>query len=245
MTPLTDTELEKSFLLDQFRDFYKEIIAQKEKIAETDTRRQHDPGYEIRQHLMELLKRQEIEAQQYGKGYGLSFYKEAQYVMAILADEIFIHDIGWDAAEAWKDDLLEFRFFNTNSAGELFFQKTDDLLKDADPRASEIAGICFWALSLGFKGKYRGGSDSGELDHYRERLFRFIFHKNPNTEAEHLFLQSYQHTLTEGSGRRLSYLKGFLYAIMASFAGFLIISFFVWSGITDELMQIVDRIGRL
>ncbi|HAO22313.1 MAG TPA: hypothetical protein DCQ37_18720 [Desulfobacteraceae bacterium] len=235
-----EKEGKESLLLRQFRDFYKEVIIQKEMIYDSSAR----TGDDIRNRFAEILKNQEFEAHEYGKGYGLSFYKEVKYVMTALADDVFINDIAWRDSEDWKDDSLEVRFFNTNFAGDHFFDKIDVLLKNADPVSAEIAAVYFLALSLGFKGKYRKRPDSDDLRQYKERLFRFIFHKNPDSEGERLFPQTYQNNLTEAGNRRFSYLKLWAYGIAGSFLGLLILSYIVWSSMTGDLMQIVDSIGK-
>src|SRR5947209_3942754 len=84
------------------------------------------------QRLVSLFERQEAQAWRYGGTYGAEFYKEAQYVMVALADEIFLNT-QWEGQRFWVSNLLESKIFRTHVAGELFFQRLDRLLVDRDP----------------------------------------------------------------------------------------------------------------
>ena len=99
---------------------------------------------------------------------------EAQYVMAALADDVFIH-LNWEGKHAWTSNLLEAALFGSHTAGEKVFEKLDRLLRDRDPADRSLAAVYLNALSLGFRGKYYGVNDHGRLRRYRNELFAFIF----------------------------------------------------------------------
>src|SRR5580658_64213 len=81
------------------------------------------------QQLVSLLERQSLEAGQ-GGAFAYEVYREAQYVMAALADEIFLH-LDWEGRSRWT--LLESELFHSHAAGEVFFQRVEDLLRQRDP----------------------------------------------------------------------------------------------------------------
>jgi len=64
----------------------------------------------IWQALLGLLNRQEAEVRRTGGEYASAIYRRAQYVMAALADEIFLY-LDWPGREAWRANLLEFVVF--------------------------------------------------------------------------------------------------------------------------------------
>jgi hypothetical protein len=76
--------------------------------------------------LQTLLEMQALEAGRRGGEYGVLYYKEAQYVMAALADEIFL-TLDWTGRDTWRSDLLETRLFGTYDAGEKVLPPSRDV----------------------------------------------------------------------------------------------------------------------
>ncbi len=251
--------LEDSFLLKQFREFYSEVIHQKEKIglavqasteSEPEIFEESQTGKEgthpIHLALMHILEQQVLDSRRSGGEFGVSYYKEAQYVMAALADEIFLHT-NWEGREVWKSDLLEFKLFGTHIAGELFFDKLDALLKEQDPAQVELAAVYHLALSLGFRGKYHGKNDEGLIEHYLRQIFAFIFKREPDIadESKQLFQDAYTYTLDKGEGGRLPYLKTWFGIIALIIILYLIVSHGVWNYLTSDLVEIAEKIITL
>jgi type VI secretion system protein ImpK len=249
-------ELENSFLLNQFHEFYSEVIRQKRMIQSyTESLPQEEAPesgeapseregiHTVSLKLLSLLEEQALEAGRRGGEYGVRFYREAQYIMAALADEIFLN-MDWEEREAWKSNLLEFRLFGTHVAGELFFQKLDKLLADRDPAFTEMAAVYLQALSLGFRGKFRDMDDGGKLDYYRRQLFSFIFHKNPDlvNMDRLLYPEAYAHTLVEGGGRKLPYVKRWIVVLVVLVIAFFIVSHGIWTHVTEDLRQVIQQI---
>ncbi|MEZ4525331.1 MAG: DotU family type IV/VI secretion system protein [Desulfobacterales bacterium] len=197
----------------------------------------------IQNRLLAVLENQVPVSRRQGGEYGVSYYKEAQYVMAALADEVFL-GLDWKGREAWNDNLLEFRLFGTYNAGDLFFEKTEKLLKDRDPAYGEIACVYFLALALGFRGKYKDKDDSGYLEFCRRQLFAFVFQKNPDIGAEgrKLFSAPYAYLITQGERAELPYLKGRIWIFSLVLLLFLVSSTVVWVYFTDDLFRSVDSL---
>ncbi|NJL58396.1 MAG: DotU family type IV/VI secretion system protein [Desulfobacteraceae bacterium] len=248
---MTDTQIGNSFLLEKFREFYAEVMVQK-KIVRSGTELSSAPdspaecrySYPIRSRLLNVLDRQIPEARRQGGEYGMNYYKEAQYVMAALADEIFL-SMDWKGREEWKSALLEFELFGTYMAGELLFQKADSLLKERDPARTEMASVYLLAISLGFRGKFGDKDDGGKLDSYRRQLYAFIFQKNPElsgADSRKLFPESYAYTLTQGDEKKLPHLKIWIWLLIGLIALFLIVSSGIWAYYTDDLRQVVNNI---
>ena len=249
-------ELENSLLLKQFYDFYSEVI-RKKKIAQSHAEvsllerapepeelpSEQESVKTVSLTLLSILEEQALEAGRRGGEYGVSFYKEAQYIMAALADEIFLN-MDWEGREAWKSGLLEFKLFGTHVAGELFFQKLDKLLTDRDPAFVEIAALYLQVLSLGFRGKFRDMDDEGKLDYYRRQLFSFIFHKNPDllNMDRLLYPEAYAHTLAEGEGKKLPYAKRWIIVLVLLVFAFLVASHAIWAHVTEDLKQVIQQL---
>ena len=132
-------------------------------------------------------------------------HKEARFVMAALADEIFVHE-DWDGAGFWLTHLLETRLFQTHSAGETFFIRVSALLSRNDPADHQLAIIYLMALALGFRGKYAGDPEGDRaLRHLRGRLYDLIRSRQPQifVDSPRLFPDAYLSTIHEGVVRYL------------------------------------------
>jgi len=252
-----EEELYNSFLLKQFDEFYHEVIRQKKNVklytenssakevseASEEAQAEKATIHPIQLILLNMLEQQVVEARRQGGEYGVAFYKEIQYVMASLADEIFLN-MDWEGKAAWKSNLLESQLFGTYFAGEHFFQKVDKLLKDRDPAYTEMAAVYLLALSLGFKGKFSGNTNGSHLEFYRRQLYAFIFKSKPGllVEGRKLFPDTYAHTLEHGSEGRLPYLKWWIGLIALLIVVFLIVSHGIWTHVTSDLIEIVEKI---
>ncbi len=196
------------------------------------------------QRLLYLLEQQEISANRFGGEYVRELYKDAQFVMAALADEIFLH-LDWEGREVWQSNLLETKLFQSHAAGDIFFQKVDNLLKHRDPVQTDLGKVYLMALAFGFQGKFRG-EEQGQmrLDFYRRELFNFIFHRSPDilSEAKHFCPESYLHNIGEGVGLKLEHpQKWFLYLALV-LSVLLLISHNLWAHLTDDLYVVIQQI---
>jgi type VI secretion system protein ImpK len=155
--------------------------------------------------LVTLFQRQAITAWKNGGSHGAEAYREAQYVMVALADEIFLH-MQWEGQRAWVSNLLEAKIFRSHAAGQNFFEKLDRLLREQNPIERDLAAVYLMALSLGFKGKYYDADDRGRLARYRFQLFTFIYGREPDLDDEtrYVFPEAYFHKVREEGQRKLS-----------------------------------------
>jgi len=260
---MNPSELESSFLLKQFHTFYEKVVRQKAMVAELESSLTEPPVAEeegqeaaeenteaervhvVQVNLIKVLEEQVLESRRHGGEYGVDYYKKAQYVMAALADEVFLN-MPWQGRELWKSNLLEYKFFGTHVAGELLFEKIEDLLKDRDPALIEIAAVYLMALALGFRGKFKDKDDEGMLDYYRSQLFTFIFKTNADLHAEtkQLFPETYNYTLDKSEGKRLPYLNKWIGLIALIIVLFLVGSHTVWDHQTKDLVNIAEQIIR-
>lgn len=267
----------RTYLLDQFREFFREVTVLRDQALRgglddaedaredgSDGSDQGDAGRESSppplpwrtegdstalnaekalQHLQSILEIQALEAGRRGGDYGVQYYKEAQYVMAVLADEIFLN-LNWPGRNAWKADLLETRLFGTYNAGDQFFKRLQNLLETGSQVQSELAMVYLLALSLGFKGRHRGVSSTSRLDEYRRQLFHYISKRQPELmdEAMRLCPQAYDHTAREATIRWLPSPTRWYGLLAASVILYILVSHFVWSSGTDELRMLLDRL---
>lgn len=235
-------------LAGQFQEFFREVIRLKQRVTAPDfgaaageTREDLSPAG-VWQTLVNLMERQAVAARAGGGDLAGELYRQVQFVMAALADEEFLN-LEWAGREHWRLSLLEAKFFGSHRAGDLFFVRLDELLARRGGVYVDLAYVYLMALALGFEGRYRGepGAEAA-LASYRRRLFRFIFHRDPQLAAEQLAPQAYAVTLEEGSGRRLPYLKPWIWTGVAVVVIWVGVSFPIWRQLTRPVEQILDGI---
>lgn len=106
-------------------------------------------------------------------------FREAQYAMVALADDVFLHEVDWGGRETWRFNHLEHRIFQSRLAGERIFERIESLLATNDRRLDQLASVYLCVLSLGFQGRYRGAGGEAPLRSLAERLFRLISGREP------------------------------------------------------------------
>lgn len=245
----------RSFLTRRFREYYREVVRLKRLIAEGDwvfgeEEEATAEGAELRtanvawQRLLTLLERQALMALRAGGDFAEGMYRQGQYLMAALADEIFLN-LDWRGSSAWSSNLLESKLFNSHHAGEEVFRRLDEMLFHRDPVAIDLAEIYLQALALGFQGKFRGDEEGPlKIAAYKLKLLEFIGDRDADLlgESAYLFPEAYAATLDQGSGRRLPYLRPWFLALAAVVLVWLLAAQFLWGGLTDELEPLLEAI---
>ena len=196
--------------------------------------------------LVALFQRQAIAAWKNGGSYGAEFYKEAQYVMVALADEIFLH-MQWEGQRAWVTNLLEAKIFRTHAAGQFFFEKLDRLLREQNPVYKDLAAVYLMALSLGFKGKYQDTDDKGQIARYRRQLFSFICRRDPalDNESRHVFPEAYSQSVREESQRKLSDPRKWILLFCLVVVVYVAATQLLWSQLTQDLNAVNQNISKV
>ncbi len=194
--------------------------------------------------LQGLLEMQALEAGRRGGEYGVLYYREAEYVMAALGDEVFLN-LDWTGRHYWRNDLLETRLFNTYNAGDEFFRRLDQLLKVGDRAKTDIAVIYLLALTFGFRGRYAGGRDEKRIAEYRRQLFSYIYERRPDMHSleDRLVPEAYQHTQTNLTVRLLPSPGLWFWLLGAAVILYLLASHFVYQDALAPLMQALQDAG--
>jgi type VI secretion system protein ImpK len=244
-------------LLNRFKEFYFELIRLKRLVVEPSERGPEgeaaaasgEPDVlasEIWQRLLSLLERQALGVGDRAGVFGLEIYREAQYVMAALADEVFLH-LDWPGRSFWSSHLLESKLFNSHVSGDLFFQKLDQLLKERDPAYTDLAVVYFMALSMGFKGRYRDSSDTRQLDFYRHETFAFIYRDDPRflEESGHLFPKAYTPPLEDRPKAKFKDTRLWLGILAAAMVLWIGHTHLQWLDLSEQLETDVQEVMRL
>jgi type VI secretion system protein ImpK len=163
--------------------------------------------------------------------------------MAALADEIFLQ-LEWEGKDYWLSNLIETQLFQTHISGELIFQRLDRILQDRDPALKELASVYFMALSLGFRGKYRGYNDNGLLTLYRQQLYAFIFQRTADLsdDKKQLFPETYLYTQATVRRRRLPDTRFWVGVLLLVGVLYLGVSHLLWTDLIAPLDQASKKI---
>lgn len=207
--------------------------------------------------LQDFLEAQAAQVARTGTELMISQYREAQYAMAALADDLFIHDVEWNGREVWRSALLEQALFRTRLAGERVFDRMEALLASNDRRLSQLAAVYLLLLGLGFKGRYREPGGAVQLRSMSARLFEFIAGRESELApgllpaGRTLIPSAYAHTMTDGQMRTLA--RGVRWpVVLAALAGaWLVVGQAMWwvttanlSSAADAVMQASVRVTR-
>lgn len=245
-------KLMKSLIIKDFRSFYEEVVLLKAMalsgalLAEAREGEDAAPSTlckKIHDKLMGILTTQYQYIERHGGGFAARYYREAQYIMVALADEVFL-DLEWIGKEEWKDHLLEASLFKTQVAGEKFFSNLDEFLAVRDPANSDIGVLYIFALGLGFKGKYKGIDDRGELKEYREQLQARVMHGSPYAMEEFttIFPEAYKSTIDSREGAKVPTARRWAMILGYVILAYLVLAWIIWATSIGEIENLVDQI---
>ena len=234
-----------------FLDFHAELLRLKRIAAQgalpgfAAPAPDSDPEYIVRR-LQSLLESQAVLAGRSASGASLDHVRQAQYVMAALADDVFLYGLEWRGREAWRENILEYRLFGTRNAGEQVFDNIEELLRLQDRRQAELAPIYILALSLGFRGRFRGAPDRGvaAIKDLSRRLFRFAFDRPADLGAADQVLTSsaYGHVLAGSKPRRMLLRPTWPLAMAAVLLAFVMVTEVSWLVMTANLSGMANRV---
>jgi type VI secretion system protein ImpK len=242
-----------SFALVNFKNFYYEVLREKERALRTSATQNEHATPEtsaqelcdsIQRHLYEVLESQSLDAARQIGEFSVTLHEESQYIMVALADEIFL-SFEWIGRRHWENHLLEVKVFHTQMGGELFFQRLATLIKVHDPTHVDLAVMYLYALGLGFRGRYGEDAFNDDINNYRHQLLAFITHQSTSLFREgrpYLMDDPYQHNIVNDHRRFLPEVRLWL----MSFAGiailYLFVSYVLWYEAVHDVNSAIGRI---
>jgi type IV/VI secretion system ImpK/VasF family protein len=84
-------------------------------------------------------------------GYRPDQVEEARFALVAWMDEM-VQRTAWEGRDQWYRQLLQLQLFNTNRAGNEFF----DHLARLRPEQNDARELYVWCLAFGFEGQYQG-----------------------------------------------------------------------------------------
>jgi type VI secretion system protein ImpK len=189
--------------------------------------------------LLTFLRQQERDFRRNATVQEIRAHRVALYLMAALADEIFILDAKWRWGDAWLDGLLEQKLFRTNNAGSRLFIMARQLIsaQSRNPLYIDLAAVFLLTLELGFRGRYRGRQGEAALAELRAQLYQLTKQKSRSGGSfdvravlgpQPAFTQAYDYQLQGDKDQRLAPVSPWcsvgLYALLA----YLMLSTIAW-----------------
>jgi type VI secretion system protein ImpK len=185
-----------------------------------------------------------------GQGFGLrgrdrgnGAAVDVGYVMAAVTDEVLLHGPAWPGRETWSATLLEERLYGTRIAGERIFRTAHDILA-GQPASQGLAVAILLALMLGFRGRYFGADDGGEIAALKERLFGVIFHLPYPVEVDFdtLLSPGAVRPLEQASQRRLPSSHPWIMAILLLAIVYIAVSDVLWREAVAPILALAGNI---
>lgn len=246
-----------SFLIQNFHAFFNLLLRQKEFALRAtdgnDPQKLEQQAQEvdnplvntIQRRLSILLEEQALQSTLQAGEFATSSYQDALYAMVAFADEVFLN-IPWTGQKEWENNLLESRFFQTQIAGELLFQKIENLISTNDPMRVDLAIIYLLILGLGFKGKFRDeDEDPEQLSLYRQQLYLMV-NRHPSSLYDpgrnHLIQDCYEHVLDSTLSKGLPEIRLWLLTFMGILGVYLFASTVLWYKLVKDMDQSIGHI---
>ncbi len=164
-------------LFELARELFTYLVRFREKASSTAA----PPLPEVRRDLLGIFARMDNQAKR--DPLLMEPYHQAHYPLVALADEVVLTS-GWEHSPAWRQALLEERFYSTQEAGSRFFE----LAKNLDQAPQDVVAIFYLCLALGFSGRYAPADP--ELADVKENLLARlpskprIMEEPPNNSAQ-------------------------------------------------------------
>lgn len=174
------------------------------------------------------------------------YTRDILYIMAALADEIFLNET-WEGKSFWEAHILEYEFFKTQIAGDVIFDRIEELLKNQNAPVA-LCKIYLEILAFGFRGKYRGiPSETTDIDALKNRIYAFV-EKSEKTKykANHrLFQEQYDCTLPTIARKLLPDADQLLYVCLGFIFLFIVLSSIAWLLELKEFNELLEEISVL
>lgn len=233
-------------LLACFHEFHAEVVRLKQEVTRLDPP-PPDPE-EVKSRLVTLFERQSADAQHRLADHEQPSFKEAQYVMVAMADEVFLR-LDWNGRGLWTSRPLEAEEpFYSHVAGERIFQRIDEIVREREAVPVELLAVYLAALALDFQGKYRyaseGSAGAREPARYRRDLAKQLEQVDSAAvrPSEELCPAAYDATLAGASRRGLPTLRVAFLVLLIVFLCWLFVGLALWYYQALEASEQINRI---
>lgn len=220
---------EDDLVTEQFRGFLDELEKVRARVSAGDASSAEAAAQELSRHMLSLLEIQTLQARRDSTRFDAENLADARYLKAVLADEILLN-AEWAGRDRWTAYLLESTLFRTNVAGDLVFQRIEQLLSGREPSRRSIARLYLFALAVGFQGRYRGADAAQRLRGYREELYEFVYQRRADLGGRDRVLApaAYSNILSHVAPRKLPTVSRWTFIFLLGVVSLLAVSEIAW-----------------
>jgi type VI secretion system protein ImpK len=170
---------------------------------------------------------------------------EPGYVIAAFADEALLTCPPWPGQAAWPGMLLEEGLYGSRIAGERLFEVAETLLAVPTPRPPPLVSVLLLALTLGFRGRWRGIDDGGAVARLAGQLHASLFRGAAPSLAggERVLAETPLHVLLDRRGRRLPSPRRWLLATFVLAVLYVAASQVLWRMAVDPVLDLARIIA--
>ncbi len=122
-------------------------------------------------------------------------YDLARFALFAWVDEILMGS-AWEGKGQWQKEQLQRKYFQTADAGELFFEKLNNL----GPDQKDVREVFYICLALGFSGQYCNPGDEFLLEQLRISNLKLLTGSSAGVallKEKILFPEAYQQEVSE------------------------------------------------
>jgi type VI secretion system protein ImpK len=229
----------------RFRRFYDELFTVKRLLHEGDWAALlgHRAAAGAMEEQVLLAVRMRLRSAIVSQGFGGSGSRQAPtgvdcgYVWTAVADAVLLHDVSWPGREGWAETPLEVVLYRSRIAGDRIFEAVEDLTRRHGRDQDGLAVTILLALEIGFRGRFHGIDDHGEIDRLKRRLFEMVF-QAPSLEDFGGLTAGAVDALGANLAARLPSVRPWRLAILGVAAGYLLLSGLIW---WNQVADIVDK----
>lgn len=175
-------------------------------------------------------------------GFERENYDLARFAVYAWVDEMIMSS-NWPGKDAWLKSTLQRTYFQTASAGDLFFERLNAL----GPHQQDVREVYYLCLSMGFMGKYCNEGDDYLLEQLKLSNLKLLTGTSvglPSFENETLFPEAYPTEAAEsGPAEKRSLFSPLnIVAVFGPVAVFIVLFFiyqFVLRNLNDNIMAMV------
>ncbi|HVG19897.1 MAG TPA: type IVB secretion system protein IcmH/DotU [Blastocatellia bacterium] len=109
------------------------------------------PSNDLRRTIDEMLK--QVEQGAIAIGYKDAQVQAGKFALAALADETVL-TADFPLRDEWEKYPLQLEYFGEHLAGVKFFERLEELMKDAESNA-DVIEVYYVCMLIGYKGKYK------------------------------------------------------------------------------------------
>jgi type VI secretion system protein ImpK len=165
-------------------DTFVDTIAYVVYFLKTAQKRQ-SPYEMVRARIMQLL----TESQHKGADFPVDDYDQARFAICAWIDEAVMNST-WGERIAWVKEPLQLKFYQTTNAGELFFERLNNL----GPHQNDVREVYYLCLAMGFKGRYGNEEDRFLLEQLKTSNLKVLTGASvglPSLKKGELFPEAY------------------------------------------------------